>query len=134
MRKILKHIKVPTVTQNPGACICAGKKLNNSPIPNTVQINQNGMASEIDNKKLRNQPSMGIAFTFKALFLLTQINFHFSAVLNKQPLRQVKEVVGVERFELPTTCSQSRCATRLRYTPIGAIINFFIAHVYPSFL
>ena len=26
-------------------------------------------------------------------------------------------MVGVERFELPTLCSQSRCATRLRYTP-----------------
>ncbi len=26
-------------------------------------------------------------------------------------------LVGVERFELPTLCSQSRCATRLRYTP-----------------
>jgi hypothetical protein len=28
------------------------------------------------------------------------------------------ELVGVERFELPTSCSQSRRATRLRYTPI----------------
>ena len=26
-------------------------------------------------------------------------------------------VVGVERFELPTLSSQTRCATRLRYTP-----------------
>ena len=26
-------------------------------------------------------------------------------------------MVGVERFELPTPCSQSRCATRLRYAP-----------------
>ena len=26
-------------------------------------------------------------------------------------------MVGVERFELPTSCSQSRRATRLRYTP-----------------
>ena len=26
-------------------------------------------------------------------------------------------VVGVERFELPTSCSQSRRATGLRYTP-----------------
>ena len=26
-------------------------------------------------------------------------------------------VVGVERFELPTLWSQTRCATRLRYTP-----------------
>ncbi len=29
-----------------------------------------------------------------------------------------KKLVGVERFELPTSCSQSRRATRLRYTPI----------------
>ena len=28
-----------------------------------------------------------------------------------------KILVGVERFELPTSCSQSRRATRLRYTP-----------------
>ena len=31
-------------------------------------------------------------------------------------------LVGVERFELPTSCSQSRRATRLRYTPMRAII------------
>jgi hypothetical protein len=29
------------------------------------------------------------------------------------------EMVGVGRFELPTPCSRSRCATRLRYTPAG---------------
>ncbi len=28
-----------------------------------------------------------------------------------------RKLVGVERFELPTSCSQSRRATRLRYTP-----------------
>ncbi len=27
-------------------------------------------------------------------------------------------VVGAERFELPTLCSQSRCATRLRHAPV----------------
>ena len=32
-------------------------------------------------------------------------------------------VVGVKRFELPTSCSQSRRATRLRYTPKGCIIG-----------
>src|SRR5687768_1767205 len=31
-----------------------------------------------------------------------------------------REVVGVEGFEPPTSCSQSRRATRLRYTPIVA--------------
>src|SRR5690625_7761105 len=30
---------------------------------------------------------------------------------------RVKKVVGVERFEAPTFCSQSRLAARLRYTP-----------------
>ena len=29
-------------------------------------------------------------------------------------------MVGVEGFEPPTSCSQSRRATRLRYTPIGS--------------
>ena len=29
------------------------------------------------------------------------------------------EMVGVGRFELPTPCSRSRCATRLRYTPLA---------------
>ena len=29
------------------------------------------------------------------------------------------KLVGVERFELPTSCSQSRRATRLRYTPMN---------------
>ncbi len=28
-------------------------------------------------------------------------------------------MIGVEGFEPPTPCSQSRCATRLRYTPSG---------------
>ena len=32
-------------------------------------------------------------------------------------IRTGQKVVGVERFELPTSCSQSRRATRLRYTP-----------------
>ena len=31
-------------------------------------------------------------------------------------------MVGVERFELPTHCSQSSCATRLRYTPKNLIV------------
>jgi hypothetical protein len=37
------------------------------------------------------------------------------------------EVVGAERFELPTLWSQTRCATRLRYAPtIVLICNFMI--------
>ena len=33
------------------------------------------------------------------------------------PRGAARKLVGVERFELPTSCSQSRRATRLRYTP-----------------
>src|SRR3954452_9209262 len=33
------------------------------------------------------------------------------------PVELRAPLVGVERFELPTSCSQSRRATRLRYTP-----------------
>ena len=33
--------------------------------------------------------------------------------------QSVHQLVGVGRFELPTPCSRSRCATRLRYTPYG---------------
>ena len=36
-----------------------------------------------------------------------------SALLHRHHLK----LVGVERFELPTSCTQSRRATRLRYTP-----------------
>ena len=36
--------------------------------------------------------------------------------------RALHWMVGVERFELPTSCSQSKRATRLRYTPRGAIM------------
>ena len=32
------------------------------------------------------------------------------------PLHQCRKVVSVERFELPTLWSQTKCATRLRYT------------------
>ncbi len=31
-------------------------------------------------------------------------------------------MVGVAGFELATYCSQSSCATRLRYTPRGCIV------------
>ena len=35
------------------------------------------------------------------------------------------EVVGAERFELPTLCSQNRCATRLRYAPTRPVLRRF---------
>jgi hypothetical protein len=39
-----------------------------------------------------------------------------------------QEMVGVERFELPTLWSQTRCATSLRYTPNGLLpIHFGVA-------
>ena len=34
-------------------------------------------------------------------------------------------MVGVPRFELGTPCSQSKCATRLRYTPTRGLLGFF---------
>lgn len=36
---------------------------------------------------------------------------------NELRAHEREKMVGVERFELPTSCSQSRRATRLRYTP-----------------
>ena len=44
---------------------------------------------------------------------------HHREVLKKEwrPPVVAGKLVGVERFELPTSCSQSRRATRLRYTP-----------------
>ena len=42
----------------------------------------------------------------------------YPAELRADPdLKRQQKLVGVERFELPTSCSQSRRATRLRYTP-----------------
>ena len=49
----------------------------------------------------------------------------------------VKQVVGVKRFELPTSCSQSRRATGLRYTPresriirkLSTLANFFVKKI-----
>ncbi len=35
------------------------------------------------------------------------------------------EMVGVEGFEPPTSCSQSRRATRLRYTPFNGSYTLF---------
>ena len=37
---------------------------------------------------------------------------------NVRPRKQFDLMVGAEGFEPPTLCSQSRCATRLRYAPI----------------
>ena len=34
-------------------------------------------------------------------------------------------MVGVKGFEPPTPCSQSTCATKLRYTPSGTIVSVF---------
>jgi hypothetical protein len=47
-------------------------------------------------------------------------------------------MVGVERFELPTHCSQSSCATRLRYTPKPVNLSMlrtplFCVNPFPSY-
>jgi hypothetical protein len=34
----------------------------------------------------------------------------------------VLKVVGARRFELPTPCTQNRCATRLRHAPTAAYL------------
>ena len=46
-----------------------------------------------------------------------------SATLGKRQLHGKKEegMVGAEGFEPPTLCSQSRCATRLRYAPMTSL-------------
>jgi hypothetical protein len=38
------------------------------------------------------------------------------------PLRRL---VGAGRFELPTPCSRSKCATRLRYAPPDLVVQDF---------
>ena len=40
------------------------------------------------------------------------------------PTELQAHMVGVVRFELTTTRSQSECATRLRYTPSTMILKF----------
>ena len=36
----------------------------------------------------------------------------------------VENLVGAEGFEPTTLCSQSRCATRLRYAPTHSIVTY----------
>ena len=51
---------------------------------------------------------------------IDRVGFAFRNLCVKPPLEfpPLLKVVGVERFELPTYCSQSNRATRLRYTPL----------------
>ena len=53
---------------------------------------------------------------FSAERFLTPSSWALSAVSVHET---VHVMVGVGKFELPTPCSRSRCATRLRYTPSG---------------
>ena len=41
-------------------------------------------------------------------------------------------MVGAAGFELATLCSQSRCATRLRYAPTGPILTRWRAILQPA--
>ena len=46
------------------------------------------------------------------------------SIHDRQISRRAKmlgNLVGAEGFEPPTLCSQSRCATRLRYAPTGGL-------------
>ena len=45
-----------------------------------------------------------------------------------------RELVGVEGFEPPTSCSQSRRATRLRYTPIRLGMILSVSLITPPLL
>ncbi len=40
-------------------------------------------------------------------------------------------MVGVERFELPALWSQTRCATRLRYTPTEVYLDLVQPKIKP---
>ena len=42
-------------------------------------------------------------------------------IISFKKLKRKDNLVGVERFELPTLASQTRCATRLRYTPTAVL-------------
>ena len=42
-----------------------------------------------------------------------------------------RKLVGAEGFEPPTLCSQSRCATRLRYAPTFQSLTRFRSKIYP---
>ncbi len=44
---------------------------------------------------------------------------------NKKSPKAYK-MVGAEGFEPPTLCSQSRCATKLRYAPIHSTLQFLV--------
>ena len=39
------------------------------------------------------------------------------AEAKRRPAKLLRRLVGAGRFELPTPCSRSKCATRLRYAP-----------------
>ena len=46
-------------------------------------------------------------------------------------LYQELKLVGAERFELPTLWSQTRCATRLRYTPTRQYLKIVVTKIKP---
>ena len=42
---------------------------------------------------------------------------YFISTISYMPFG-VSLVIGVERFELPTPCSQNKCSSKLNYTPL----------------
>ena len=48
----------------------------------------------------------------------------FKSVMSTYSIKEA--LVSVERFELPTLWSQTRCATRLRYTELTLSSIFFV--------
>jgi hypothetical protein len=56
-------------------------------------------------------------FVLDALRQVRPIVFHKVTERCGKTMADEERMVGAEGFEPPTLCSQSRCATRLRYAP-----------------
>ena len=54
------------------------------------------------------------------------VGAHVSRPITHLPHIPSRQKVGARRFELPTSCSRSRRATRLRYAPINSTHESFV--------
>jgi hypothetical protein len=46
-------------------------------------------------------------------------------MIRQRAANPLRRLVGAGRFELPTPCSRSKCATRLRYAPPDLVVQDF---------
>ena len=67
---------------------------------------------DVDHRKNNERSGKRLTFTYAH-----QSNFNNVMEITNLDKSRICRMVGVERFELPTLWSQTRCATRLRYTP-----------------